>query len=497
MRIALRGVSKSFGTLRAVDGVDLELRGGEVTALLGENGAGKSTLMKLLYGAHLPDAGRIEIDGQAADIRSPRQAIARGVGMVFQSFSLFPALSVLENLLLSWPRAAWFLRGDQSAALARLSALAPGIDPGRRVAELGVGERQLVELARVLNGEAGCVILDEPTAVLTPAETEHLYRLIRSLAAEGRAIVLITHKMADVAACANRVVVMRRGKVVDAAELAERSTDDLVRAMVGEAESDAQSFPVASGPRPPKLVVRALRAPGLRDAAFDIGAGEILGIAGVSGNGQQGLAEALAGIVIPFAGSALLDGRSILREAGVAKADPRVAYVPELPRDNGVAEALSVTINLALRRLHAMPAFPDWRRESERAAALMRRFDVRPAEPLRSAGSLSGGNLQKLVIARELGDAPELVIACYPAMGLDIVATHAIHRQLYSLAAGGAAVLWFSEDLDELLAHAHRIAVLRGGRIAGILPREAASRQALGTLMSGDGAARAALAAAA
>lgn len=489
MVFRLRGVSKSFGALRAVDGVDLDLRGGEVTALLGENGAGKSTLMKLLYGAHQPDAGKIEIDGQPVAISSPRRAIAHGIGMVFQNFTLFPPLSVLDNLLLSWPATPWIILGSHTAALERLAALAPNIDPRRRVATLGVGERQLVELARVLNGDARCVILDEPTAVLTPSETEHLYRLIRTLAAENRAIVLITHKMADVVACADRVVVMRRGKVVDEAALAERSVDDLVRAMVGESALD--EGPPLQQPQagPPKLTVRRLRAQGIRDIDFDIGPGEILGVAGVAGNGQQALAEVLAGITAPSAGSALLDGHSILRQAGLAAADARVAYIPELIRENGVAEALSATVNLALRRLPAMPAFPDWRAEAERARALMQRFDVRPQEPHRAAGSLSGGNLQKLVIARELGGNPEFVIACYPTMGLDVAATNAIHRDLHTLAQRGASVLWFSEDLDELVAHSHRVAVLRGGRIAGTLPRESASRQALGHLMSGNEAA--------
>jgi len=487
----LLGVAKSFGTLRAVDGVDLELRAGEVTALLGENGAGKSTLMKLLYGVHQPDAGEIEIDGRRQVIASPRIAIARGIGMVFQNFTLFPALSVLENLLLSWPGAPWIALGKHAAVVERLAALAPGIDPARRVAELSVGQRQLVELARVLNTNARCIILDEPTAVLTPAETEHLYRLIRSLAADKHAIALITHKMADVAACADRVVVMRRGKVVDAAALAQRSVDQLVRAMVGESEDAYSPSPPAPASGPAKLVVDRLCAGNMRDVSFEIGRGEILGVAGVAGNGQQALAEALAGVVVPSAGTAMLDGRSIARRAGHAPADARVAYVPELPRENGVAEALSVAINLALRRLSSMRAFPDWAQEEERALALMQRFDVRPPDPRRAAGSLSGGNLQKLVLARELAQSPGLVIACYPTMGLDVAATHAVHRHLHALADGGACVIWFSEDLDELIARAHRIAVMRGGRIAGVLAREAASRQALGNLMSGTTAAAA------
>lgn len=484
MLVRLLGLAKSFGTLRAVDGVDLDLRGGEVTALLGENGAGKSTLMKLLYGLYQPDAGAVEIDGSKAVIGSPRLAIARGIGMVFQTFTLFPALSVLENLLLSWPRTPWVIRSGRAAVLERLRGLAPGIDPGRRVADLGVGERQLVEIARVLNTSARCIILDEPTAVLTPAETEHLYGLIRSLAAEGRAVVLITHKMTDVVACADRVVVMRRGKVVDAALLAERSVDQLVHAMVGESEDSDRGPSHAVGAA--RLVVIGLDGGGLRDVSFEVGRGEILGIAGVSGNGQLALAETLAGVAAPASGSARLDGRSITRHAGRSGTDSAVAYVPELPRENAVAGSLSATVNLALRRLSSMPAFPNWRQEGERAVALMQRFDVRPPVPHRAAGALSGGNLQKLVLARELADTPGLLVACYPTMGLDVAATHAVHRQLRALAEAGASVVWFSEDLDELAALSHRVAVMRDGRIAGILARESASRQALGALMSGS-----------
>jgi len=484
--IQLRGVVKAFGPVRAVDGVDLEIRPGQTLALLGENGAGKSTLMKLLYGVYPPDAGTIEIDGRACALSSPAAAIAQGIGMVFQHFTLVPALSVRENLLLTWPRTRWLLDRHHQSMLASLTALAPALDPSQLVAQLSVGERQLVELARVLNIDARCVILDEPTAVLTPLETDRLYGLIRPLVAEGRAVVLITHKLADVTACADRVVVMRQGRIVDAAPAGERSSDQLVRAMIGESQA------LEGDPLPPsgrtRLVVRGLTAGGARDIGFELAAGEVLGVAGVAGNGQQALAEALAGVLAPTAGDAVLDGRSILRRAGRGAIDPRVAYIPEQPRDNGVAGALSTTVNLALRRLSAMPAFPDWSREADAARTLMRRFDVRPADPRLAADALSGGNLQKLVLAREFSGAPELAVACYPTMGLDVAATGAVHRCLLDLAGHGACVVWFSEDLDELRHVAHRIAVMRDGRIVGVLPRDLASRHELGRLMAGPSA---------
>ena len=485
MAIRLRGLSKSFGDLRAVDGVDLDLAEGEVLALLGENGAGKSTLMKLLYGVHQPDSGQIEIDGHAQAMSSPRTAIACGIGMVFQSFTLFPALTVLENLLLSRPRGPWITRIGRAEVLEHLTALAPGVDPGRRIGELSSGERQLVEIVRVLNARARCIILDEPTAVLTPAETERLYGLIRSLVQSGRSLVLITHKMADVQACADRVVVMRRGKIIDAAPLAQRTATQLVHAMVGESQDAVASPPPNTGAA--RLVVRNLTGNGVREISFEVSRGEILGFAGVAGNGQLALAETLANVVAPTDGSAELDGHSLLRDASEGGTDARVGYVPELPRENAVVESLSATINLALGRLASMPAFPDWPREQESARALMQRFDVRPAEPLQQAGAFSGGNLQKLVLARELADQPDVVIACYPTTGLDVAATHAVHRLLLELSGRGSCVLWFSEDLDELIALAHRIAVMRGGHIAGILQRESATRAALGALMSGSG----------
>jgi simple sugar transport system ATP-binding protein len=230
----LRGIVKTFGPVRAVDGVDLDVRRGETLALLGENGAGKSTLMKVLYGVHAPDRGTVEVGGHAVAMTSPAVAIRHGIGMVFQQFTLVPALTVLENLLLAWPRTRWRLGRDHEAVLLRLAALAPDLDPARRVADLSVGERQLVELTRVLNIDAACVILDEPTAVLTPLETERLYGLLRPLVLEGRAVVMITHKLADVAACADRVVVLRRGRVVDDAPRDARTAEQLVRAMIGE-----------------------------------------------------------------------------------------------------------------------------------------------------------------------------------------------------------------------------------------------------------------------
>lgn len=493
--VTMSAIRKQFGTVIANADVSIEIRAGEVLALLGENGAGKSTLMKILYGFYQPDGGTIDIGGSQAAFGSPRDAMAHGIGMVFQQFSLVPALSVLENLLTALPDAPWLQqRGSPrvTAALRWLDRLAPNLDPHRPVRNLSIGERQLVELAKVLNLDARVVILDEPTSVLTPAETERLYGFIRTLAAEGKAVVLITHKLADIAACADRIMVMRGGKVVDQAAASDRTPDALVEAMVGRGSMGSLQAPKPPSTDVPLLQVRKLFAEvqgrSVRDISFELAAGEILGVAGVSGNGQFALAEALAGLVPVKAGDVVLAGISIAgrREDGGIAAD--VAYIPERPIDNAVVADLDLSLNLALRDIGQFACFPSRRAIGNRARKLIGDYDVRPPQPSLAASALSGGNLQKLVIARELSTRPRLVIACYPTMGLDVKAAQAVYREIFRHAADGACVVWISEELDDLMSYAHRIAVIHDGAIAGIVRREAADRQLLGRWMAGDAA---------
>lgn len=495
--LRLEAVTKRFGNMTACDSVSLDVRAGEVLALLGENGAGKSTLMKTLYGVHGADDGRILIDGVPAAFASPREAMAARIGMVFQTLSLIDALSVRENLALAWPGTPWHLgRRTRRAcgALARLADLAPDIDPASRVDDLSVAERQLVELAKVLNLDARLVILDEPTAVLTPSEARRLHALIRRMAARGVAVVLITHKLADVEAAADRVAVLRRGRVVEQGSAAALGRAALVRAMMGAADAAPASPPAMPARLVPRLVLQDLSADGpqgrIEGIDLTIRGGEIFGIAGVAGNGQSMLAETVAGIVPVTAGDIILDGVSIVRRPGDRPRPTPIGYVPENPRSNGVAPGLSLRANLGLRDLvFGRRAARVARRQAQGDAAVLQRlmeFDVRPPEPDRLAGTLSGGNLQKLVLARETGVARPAILMVFPTMGLDIVASQAVYRRMAQAAAEGAAILWISEEIDDLLALAHGIGVLREGRLVASFQNDGTiTRDQLGEAMTG------------
>lgn len=485
-------VTRRFGDLTAVSAASLDIRAGEVLAVLGENGAGKSTLMKLLYGLYPPSEGQILVDGVAGAVGGPADAMARGIGMVFQHFSLLPALSVRDNLLLAWPRTPfWKSRRNRQAdaVLAPLREMAPQIDPDARVASLSIGEQQIVELCKVLNIDARLVILDEPTSVLTPAEAARLHGFIRQLAARGVAVVLITHKMADVDACADRIAIMRRGAIVDIVLRGERSTQDIVAMMMGQSVERSLERPRPIGQPVPRLVLDRVsaRRPGmaLDEVSLSIAAGEVVGIAGVAGNGQSLLAEAIAGVEMLTGGDVLLDGVSIARHDPDMSVATPLGYIPEQPRDNGVVATMNLMRNLNLRELAA------GMRGQTHGVELLKTFKINPPDPQRLAGTLSGGNVQKLVIARELATPRKAILACYPTMGLDIAAIKMVYAAMFAQAEAGAAILWISEDIDDLLAASHRILVMREGAFVAALDNDGTlTRDMVGALMTGPAAQR-------
>ena len=494
--LELRGVTKRFGNLVANDDIDFDLRRGEVHALLGENGAGKTTVMRIAYGLTGPDAGDIRVDGQPLAVRSPRDTIRAGIGMVTQHFALVAPMTVAENLALGRARG---LRLDLADARRRGADAARRfgirVDPAARVADLSVGEQQRVEILKALARDCRILILDEPTAVLVPAEVEALFATLRSLVADGLAVVFISHKLGEVRAISDRVTVLRRGRVVGTVP---GSTDEreLARLMVGrpafgvERETDAGS---AAGR--PALTIESLRAedaggvPVLADVTLDVHAGEIVGVAGVSGNGQTQLVEVLSGMRRPTSGSIRVDGRELAGSDPTRMMRAGIGRIPE-DRHASLIGDLSVAYNLVLERLDAFRRGGRLDEAAIRTEAeeLIDRFDIR-ARPYDPVGTLSGGNVQKVLLARVLARDPRVIVVSQPTRGLDVGATEYVRGQLLDRRAAGAAILLVSEDLDELVALADRLVVFYEGRIVGGMAVADADAERLSMLMAGRGAA--------
>jgi simple sugar transport system ATP-binding protein len=518
--LELSGIVKRFGGVPAVDGVSLAVAAGEVLALVGENGAGKSTLVSVACGLYTAEAGTVRAFGRQLPPGDPRAAIDAGIGVVYQHFMLVGPLTVWENVVLGRePRRRGFL--DRSRARREVAEAAArfrlALDVDARVESLGVAARQRVEIVKQLWRGARVLILDEPTALLSPREADDLVATARALAEDGRAVVFISHKLREVLAVADRIAVLRRGRLVEVMPRAGARAGRLAEAVMGSASVageggslPAAAIPGASRPRPNPIISHGsdilLRVdrlscapsrggPGLRDLSFRVAAGEILGVAGVDGNGQAELAEALTGLR-PTSGEASLAGDAHFHRSAASARAAGVAHLPEDRYRRGLCLPLSVEENLALGHHRAPPysrgARIDLAGRRRKARELIAAFDIRPGEPLARAGDLSGGNQQKLVVARELagGPPPRLIVAVHPTRGLDVGATRRVHQALLAARDAGAALLVISLDLDELRTLCDRILVLFGGRSMGEAP-PGAGDDLFGRMMLGQEPARA------
>ena len=467
--VILEGITKRFPGVLANDAVNLELRTGEVHALIGENGAGKSTLMRVLYGMYPAEEGRILVRGQEAKIGSPRDAIALGIGMVHQHFVLVDPFTVTENIILGDEQQAVL---DMSDAEKRVADLAESygfqVDPGAVVEELSVGEEQRVEI----------LILDEPTAVLTPGEAKELFSNLRKLREAGKSIVFISHKLDEVLEIADRITVLRRGKVVGETRPNETSKAKLAEMMVGRPVLFSLEKPEAEVGEP-VLRVQELTGEGKLDGvSFEVGAGEILGVAGVEGNGQRELAESLIGLRTPSSGTISLDGHDVTGHSVKDIRNAGVAYIPEDRHEQGLVLEMTLWENAVLGR-HDDAEFSGGlgvlfiRKIKELASRLVKLFDVRTRSIEVNASTLSGGNQQKLILARELETDPKLLIASQPTRGLDVGAIEFVWKQILEQKAAGRAVLLISAELDEIYALSDRIVTLYEGRITGEFPPDA------------------------
>ena len=495
--IEMREITKIFGEFVANDKINLQLRRGEIHALLGENGAGKSTLMNMLAGLLEPTSGEITVNGQVVKLDSPSKAASLGIGMVHQHFMLVEAFTVAENIILGSETTKYGVLDIKKATqdikdLSEKYGLA--VDPSAKVEDISVGAQQRVEILKTLYRGADILIFDEPTAVLTPAEIDELMTIMKNLAKEGKSIILITHKLDEIRAVSDRVTVIRRGKSIETVEIAGATNQDLAEMMVGR----SVSFTTDKKASDPKEVVLSIKdlvvnenrgVPAVKELSLDVRAGEIVGIAGIDGNGQSELIQAITGLRKVKSGSITIKGQEVVGLSPRKITEMQVSHVPEDRHRDGLVLDMTISENIALQTYYKEPlsknGILNYNNIHNYARKLMDEFDVRAASEYVHASALSGGNQQKAIIAREVDRDPDLLIVSQPTRGLDVGAIEYIHKRLISERDKGKAVLVVSFELDEILNVSDRIAVIHDGKIQGIVSPADTNKQELGILMAG------------
>ncbi|HEU8766197.1 TPA: ABC transporter ATP-binding protein [Streptococcus pneumoniae] len=495
--IEMRDITKVFGGFVANDKINLHLRKGEIHALLGENGAGKSTLMNMLAGLLEPTSGEIAVNGQVVNLDSPSKAASLGIGMVHQHFMLVEAFTVAENIILGselTKNGVLDIAGASKEIKALSERYGLAVDPSAKVADISVGAQQRVEILKTLYRGADILIFDEPTAVLTPSEIDELMAIMKNLVKEGKSIILITHKLDEIRAVSDRVTVIRRGKSIETVEIAGATNADLAEMMVGR----SVSFKTEKQASKPKEVVLSIKdlvvnenrgVPAVKNLSLDVRAGEIVGIAGIDGNGQSELIQAITGLRKVESGSIELKGDSIVGLHPRQITELSVGHVPEDRHRDGLILEMMISENIALQTYYKEPhsknGILNYSNITSYAKKLMEEFDVRAASELVPAAALSGGNQQKAIIAREIDRDPDLLIVSQPTRGLDVGAIEYIHKRLIEERDNGKVVLVVSFELDEILNVSDRIAVIHDGKIQGIVSPETTNKQELGVLMAG------------
>ncbi|MBT3321025.1 MAG: ABC transporter ATP-binding protein [Anaerolineae bacterium] len=496
--LEMRGITKRFPGVLASDNVNFDVKAGEVHALLGENGAGKSTLMKVLYGLYEPSEGEIFLNGKKITIDSPTDAISHGIGMIHQHFMLVETLTVAENVALGLPSSKGFLT-DLDKVSERILELADiyglKIDPDAYIWQLSVGQQQRVEIIKALYRGAALLILDEPTAVLTPQEVDEFFVIMRQMVADGHGLIFISHKLHEIMNICDRVTILRDGAKVGTRNIADITKSELANWMVGREVSMTRELEkIERGPS--RLTLENLSCdnerelPAVKDFSLKVHSGEILGLAGISGNGQRELAEAITGLREIKGGKVLLEDEDITHVRPGEVTERMLSYIPEERMRDGMIKDFTIAENMVLREHHVPPfaekGFLMLKKIANHSDDLIKKFRVKTPSRETKAGTLSGGNIQKVVLAREISRNPRVLIAAQPTRGLDVGATEYVHEQLLKQRGEGTAIMMISEDLDEVMALSDRIAVICEGELMGIVERADATPQKLGLMMAGE-----------